>query len=81
MHDSLQNDVKDGEVSCDCLHENVCIQNLSNELICKERSECKCAEECQIERNKEKKVTQRVRSNYAEEDEDVSKKNRRNREE
>ena len=30
MHDSLQNDVKDGEVSCDCLHENVCINLISN---------------------------------------------------
>ena len=85
MHDSLQNGEKEGELRCDCLHENVCIESSSNEVIGKERSKCKwernmCVEKCEIEKSKGRKVTQRIESNYMEEVKDVVKKNRTNQE-
>ena len=42
MHNSLENDEKEGEVCCDCFQEKVFRENSLNTVIVKERSGCKC---------------------------------------
>ena len=85
MHDSSLNDEIAQEVSCDFLDENMSSENLLYEIIDEESSESKCARnmcigKCEVEKSKDAKVTQRVRINCTEEDEDVIDKNRKNRE-
>ena len=85
MHDSFENDEKEGEVSCDCLKERVFRENSLNKVIGKEPLGCKCArsicaEEKKNRGNREYMRIKRDYENLNENSKFIEKKRERNRE-